>query len=225
MLVEFSSYFPFWKDLTRQEKNMLETASFQRFVKKGQRLHNGSEDCIGLLLVLSGKLRVFMHSKDGREITLYHLLDRDICLFSASCMMVNIQFEVMVEAACDTEVLQISAAVYQKIMKESASVANYTNALMAARFSDVMWLLDQILYKKLDSRLAAYLLEAFSEAEEKTLQITHEEIARHLGSAREVISRMLKYFMSENIVSVSRGKITLLDIDKLRELAEDSIRD
>ncbi len=206
------------------QKEMLEMNSFHRCVKKGERLHNGAEDCIGLLLVLSGRLRVFTVSDEGKEITLYRLLDRDICLFSASCIMASIQFDVAVEAECDTEMMQISAAIYQKIMRESAAVANYTNELMAMRFSEVMWLMEQVLYKKMDARLAAYLLEEFSYAEAETIHMTHEEIARQLGSAREVISRMLKYFMTENLISVSRGKITLLDAEAMRRMAADSMR-
>ena len=85
----------------------------------------------------SGQLRAYILSDEGREITIYRLFDRDMCLFSAPCMMRSIQFEVTVAAEKDTEFWVIPTEVYQRLMEESAPVANYTNELMASRFSDV----------------------------------------------------------------------------------------
>ncbi|MGE4548783.1 MAG: Crp/Fnr family transcriptional regulator, partial [Intestinibacillus sp.] len=187
-------------------------------------VHNGKEDCIGLLIVKHGQLRVFALSDEGREITLYRLLERDMCLFSASCIMRSIQFEVAVEAERDTVFLHVPSAVYQRLMQDSAAVANYTNELMASRFSEVMWLMDQILYKRMDARVAAFLLEESALDASDTLEITHETIARHLGSAREVITRMLRYLQSEGAVALSRGGIRIMDVKKLKTVAGDSLR-
>ncbi len=180
-------------------------------MKKGTLLHNGSSDCTGLLLVKSGQLRACILSEEGREITIYRLFDRDMCLFSASCMIHSIQFEVTIEAWEDTELWMIPADIYQEIMEESAPVANYTNELMATRFSDVMWLIEQIMWKSLDKRVAAFLLEEASIEGTDELKITHEIIANHLGSHREVITRMLRYFQKEGMVRLSRGTVTILD--------------
>ena len=216
-------YFPFWRQLTPAQQQALRAAP-SRSVPEGTVLHNGAEDCIGLLLIRQGQLRAYMLSEDGREITLYRLFDRDLCLFSASCMLHAIEFDVTIEAERDTVYNQIPVHVYQKLMQESAPVANYTNEIMAARFSDVMWLLDQILYKRLDSRLAAFLLEESGLAGGDTLRLTHETIARHLGSAREVVTRMLKYFQQEGVVRLERGSLTLLDRKKLAHMAAASLR-
>ena len=188
--------------------------------KKGTVIHNGSMDCTGLLLVKSGQLRAFILSEEGREITIYRLFDRDMCLFSASCMLRSIQFDVTIEAEKDTELWVIPAEVYQGIMEESAPVANYTNELMAARFSDVMWLIEQIMWKSLDKRVAAFLLEESAIEGSRELKLTHEAIANHLGSHREVITRMLRYFQSEELVRLSRGRITILDEKKLEAMQE-----
>ena len=126
---------------------------------------------------------------EGRELTLYRLFPRDMCLFSASCVLRGIQFDVLVEAERDTTALFLPAEVYQGLMEESAAVANYTSELMADRFSEVMWRMDQILSKKLDGRLAALLVEESRLAESASLRLTHDQLARHLGSAREVVSR------------------------------------
>lgn len=212
------TYFPVWNKLTPAQQSRLRGAAVARRVEKGTVLHNGSMDCTGLLVVKSGQLRAFILSDEGREITLYRLFDRDICLFSAACMMRSAQFEVTVEAEKDTELWVIPAEVYRGIMEESAPAANFTNELMAARFSDVMWLIEQIMWKSLDRRLAAFLLEEAAIEGSRTLKTTHEAIANHLGTHREVVTRMLRYFQGEGLVRLTRGMVELLDEERLRAL-------
>ena len=122
----------------------------------------------------------------------------------------------------DTQLWVIPPHVYKKLMEESAPVANYTNELMASRFSEVMWLVEQIMWKSLDKRLAAFLLEESAIEGTPTLKLTHEMIANHLGSHREVITRMLRYFQSEGMVRLSRGTVTLTDEDKLQALSNNT---
>ena len=105
-------------------------------------------------------------------------------------------------------------------MRQSAVLANYTNQLMATRFSEVMWRMEQILWKRQDRRLAAFLLEESALEESSLLRITHDKIANHLGTAREVVTRMLRYLQSEGMVRLSRGAIELTDWDRLRALAD-----
>lgn len=193
-------------------------AWMERRVSKGTVIHNGSMDCTGLLLVKSGQLRAYILSDEGREITIYRLFDRDMCLFSASCIMRSIQFEVTVEAEKDTDLWVIPSEIYQSIMEGSAPVSNYTNELMASRFSDVMWLMEQVMWKSLDKRVAAFLLEEVSIEGTSHLKITHETIANHLGSHREVITRMLRYFQNEGMVKLSRSSIEITNAKKLEEL-------
>ena len=217
--MDFQDYFPVWNRLTAAQQNRLLTGLTSRKVKKGTILHNGSADCTGLLLIKTGQLRAYILSDEGREITIYRLFDRDMCLFSASCILNSIQFEITITAEKDTEFWLIPSELYKNLLTESAPLANYTNELMAARFSDVMWLIEQVLWKSLDKRLAAFLLEEAAIEDSNELKITHEIIANHLGSHREVITRMLRYFQSEGIVKLSRGKITLLNPERLEELS------
>jgi len=214
--VDFVNYFPVWGKLTPAQQSRILGSVMSRTVKKGTVIHNGSEECTGLLLIKSGQLRAYILSEEGREITIYRLFDRDMCLFSASCMLRSIQFEVVIEAEKDTELWIIPSEVYKGIMEESAPVANYTNELMVARFSDVMWLIEQIMWKSLDKRVADFLLEEASIEESRELKITHEAIANHLGTHREVITRMLRYFQSEGMVQLSRGLVRITDEEKLR---------
>lgn len=216
--MEFENYFPVWNQLTDVQKNRIRNGLITRKVEKGTIIHSGNMDCTGLLLVKSGQLRTYILSDEGREVTLYRLFDRDMCLFSASCMMRSIQFEITIETEKDTELWIIPTDIYKSIMEESAPVANYTNELMATRFSDVMWLIEQIMWKSLDKRVASFILEESSIEESDKLQLTHETIANHLGTHREVITRMLRYFQSEGMVKLSRGAITILDKEKLNQL-------
>ena len=218
--MDFQSYFPIWNKLTAPQQERILSSLIERRVSKGTVIHNGSMDCTGLLLVKTGQLRAYILSDEGREITIYRLFGRDMCLFSASCMMRSIQFEVTIETEKDTELWIIPAEIYQNIMEESAPVSNYTNELMATRFSDVMWLMEQVMWKSLDKRVAAFLLEEMSIEGTDQLKITHETIANHLGSHREVITRMLRYFQSEEMVRLSRGMIEITNDKKLNQLCD-----
>lgn len=213
-------YFPVRDKLTDEQQRLLEKTAIKRIAPKGTLLHNGSADCVGLFVVRSGRLRAFILSEDGKEVTIYRLFERDICLFSASCMMSSIQFEIIIEAESDSELWVIPVETYKKLMEESAAVANYTNQIMASRFSEVMWLIEQIMWKSMDSRLASFLLEESGMDGSDKLYITHEIIANHLGTAREVVTRMLRYFQSEGMVSLTRGSIELIDRARLETVAE-----
>lgn len=218
--MEISEYFPIWNQLNATQQEKISRVAMKRTIKEGTNIHNGAMDCQGLFLVCSGQLRAYIFSDEGREITIYRLFERDLCLFSASCMMKSIQFDISIEAEKDTELWVIPADTYKKIMEESASVANYTNQVMASRFSEVMWLMEQIMWKSFDKRLAAFLLEESVLEETQSLKITHEKIANHMGTAREVVTRMLRYFQSEGMVKLNRGIVEIVDEKRLEELQD-----
>lgn len=216
----FKDYFPIWDKLTVGERELLTSAAVKRTASKGTMLHNGSADCVGLFVICSGQLRAYILSEEGKEVTLYRLFERDICLFSASCILNSIQFDISIEAEKDAELWIIPTEVYRKLMEGSTAVANYTNQLMASRFSEVMWLIEQIMWKSFDKRLAAFLLEEITLEGSSVLKITHDRIAAHLGTAREVVTRMLRYFQSEGMVALTRGSVEVTDERKLSKLAD-----
>ena len=218
--MEIHEYFPMWNKLTAAQQNLIQSVASPWSVEKGKIIHNGSYDCTGLLLIRSGQLRGYINSAEGREITIYRLFERDICLFSASCMMNSIQFDITITAEKDTEFWIIPPEYYKGLMEKSAAVANYTNEIMATRFTDVMWLIEQVMWKSFDRRLAHFLIEESAIENSAVLKTTHEVIASHLGSAREVVTRMLKYFQNEGMVKLTRGTIEIIDMDKLEELDE-----
>ncbi len=216
-----AEYFPMWEKLSPSQKERLTSFARPTAVKKGSLLQNGSMECLGLLLIQSGQLRAYISSAEGREITIYRLFEQDMCLFSASCMMRSIQFEITIEAEKDTEFYLIPAEVYKGLMEESAPLANFTNEIMATRFSEVMWLMEQVMWKSFDKRLASFLLEEAAIEDSDVLKITHETIGNHLGNPREVVTRMLKYFQNEGMVKLSRGAIEIVNHKKLLALTDE----
>lgn len=209
--MDFKQYFPVWDKLSSQQQARMKDVSHPLQVKAGTVVHNGSMDCLGLLLIRSGQLRVYTLSGEGREITLYRLFEHDICLFSASCVMPSVQFEVIVEAEKDCDLWVLPSCLFKNFMEESAAVANYASQLISSRFSEVMWLMEQIMWRSFDKRLAAFLLEESNLEDTDVLHITHEKIANHMGTAREVVTRMLRYFQNEGLVKLARGTVELTD--------------
>ena len=216
--MELANFFPIWDKLTPAQQERIRSTSILHSVKEGTMLHDGGPDCLGLLLVKSGQLRAYMLSEEGREITISRFFERDICLFSASCVMSNMQFDVFIEAEKDSDIWVIPACLYQNLMDESLPLANFSHNLITSHLSEVMWLMEQIMWKSFDKRLAKFLLEEMVLEGTPSLKITHERIANHLGTAREVVTRMLRYFQSEGMVKLTRGAVELTNREKLRSL-------
>ena len=218
--MDFAEYFPIWDKLTSEQQTRIRSMAEFRRVKKGTVLHDGSANCLGLLLIRSGQLRAYMLSEEGREVTISRFFEMDICLFSASCVMPNMQFDILIEAEKDTELWVIPACLYQNMMDECITLSNYSHNLITSHFSELMWLMEQIMWKSFDRRLASFLLEESALEGSPSLKLTHEKIANHMGTAREVVTRMLRYFQSEGMVKLTRGTVELADEAALRRLAD-----
>ena len=216
---EFAQYFPIWKQMTPEQQNrIMQVLEFKK-IPKGTVVHDGSPDCLGMLLVCSGQLRAYLLNEEGREVTICRFFEMDICLFTAACVMPNMQFDIFIEAEKDTEIWVIPACLYKNLMDESLVLANYAHDLITGHFSELMWLMEQIMWKSFDKRLAKFLLEECDLEESDSLKITHEKIANHMGTAREVVTRMLRYFQSEGMIRLTRGTVDLKDKKQLRLLA------
>ena len=218
--MEFAEYLPFWNKLTGDQKEKISNVIEFRQIKKGTRIHDSSADCLGLVMMKSGQLRAYILSEDGREITISRLFDYDVSLLSASCVMPDMQFNVMIEAEKDSEFWSIPACLFKNLVDESLAVSNYSRKLLSGNFSELMWLMEQIMWKSFDKRLASFLLEEAAIEGTNILKITHEKVANHMGTAREVVTRMLRYFQSEGMVKLTRGGIELCDLNKLSAISE-----
>lgn len=214
----YKEAFPFWNEITEEEREHICSNSVEKFFQKGENIHDSSE-CSGVILVRSGCLRIYMLSESGKDITLYRLYSGDMCILSASCVLKTITFDVFIDAEEDSSCYLISGPAFMKVSESNPKIKIFSLETAVSRFSDVMWVMQQILFMSMDKRLAIFLLDESSRTNSNIIALTHEQIARYMGSAREVVSRMLKYFASEGFVEVSRKGVKLLDRKGLRELA------
>jgi len=169
--------------------------------------------------VKSGRLRIYMLSEEGKEITLYRLAPGNVCMLSASCVIQSITFDVFVDAEEESECFLVSASAFGVLSERIPAVKIFALETAVSRFSDVMWVMQQIMFMSMDKRLAIFLLDEAALNGNDTVTLTHEQIARHMGTAREVVSRLLKHLAADGIVASSRGGITILDKKRLLKIA------
>ncbi|MCI9450342.1 MAG: Crp/Fnr family transcriptional regulator [Clostridiales bacterium] len=214
----YQEIFPFWNEISESDREFICRNSFALTYPKGMNIHDGNE-CSGVIFVRSGSLRLYMMSEDGKDITLYRLHKGDMCMLSASCVLQTITFDVFVDAEENSECYVISGSAFAEVSARNPKVKIFALETAVSRFSDVMWVMQQILFMSMDKRLAVFLADEAVRTKSDTITLTHEQIARYISSAREVVSRMLKYFANEGLVEVSRGGIKILDKKRLRKLA------
>jgi CRP/FNR family transcriptional regulator len=217
-IVCLQKVFTFWDKLNHEEKQLLYDNTISVNYEKDALVAGSGKECVGVLVVRSGGLRVYMLSEDGREITLYRLRPGDVCILSASCLLSSITFDVAIEAETASKVYQVNITAYSHLQSRNIYVENYSLRLASEKFSDVMWAMEQILFMSFDRRLASFLFDEFIKTTSEEIQLTHEQIAKYIGSAREVVSRMLKRFESEGIVRLYRGGVQITDLSKLKRL-------
>jgi CRP/FNR family transcriptional regulator len=210
--------FPFWDKLSGDEKRLLLDNTSDLSYEAGQHILNAENDCLGVLIVKSGELRVYLMSEDGREITLYRMFPGDVCILSANCILKNITFDVFIDAEKKSKVCLVAAYAFERLQKDNIHVENFALRLAAEKFSDVMWTMEQMLFKRFDQRLAIFLHDETLKNGSPSLALTHEQIAKYLGSAREVVSRMMKKFEDEGIVKIHRGGVELINKERLKKL-------
>ncbi|MDE6951464.1 MAG: Crp/Fnr family transcriptional regulator [Lachnospiraceae bacterium] len=213
----YREIFPFWDKISDKDREYICQNSADMVYQKGKNIHDGSE-CSGVILVRSGSLRLYMMSEEGKDITLYRLHRGDLCMLSASCVLNAVTFDVFVDAEEDSECCVIGGAAFAAVSERNPDIRIFALETAVSRFSDVMWVMQQILFMSMDKRLAIFLLDESARIESDIIALTHGQIAKYMGSAREVVSRMLKYFAGEGIVEVSRGGIKILDKNRLRKL-------
>lgn len=211
----FNEYFPFWSKLDKNEQEQLCRNSQLVKYSKGQNVHGGNI-CTGMIIVRSGCLRAYMLSEEGREITLYRLRPGEICTLSASCVLQTITFDVFVDAEEDSVCYLVNGPAFKALSERNLLVKTYALETAVGRFSDVMWVMQEILFMSMDKRVAKFLLEEAGDG--NVIKLTHEQIAKYMGTAREVISRMIKYFAAEGVITSSRGSITIVNKEKLKNL-------
>ncbi len=214
----YKEIFPFWDEISDEVREYICRNSVSMTYLKGTTIHDGSK-CSGVFFIRSGCLRVHMMSEKGKDITLYRLYPGDMCMLSASCVLQAITFDVMVDAEEDSECYVISGPAFASVSENNPKIKIFSMETAISRFSDVMWVMQQILFMSMDQRLAIFLTDESARIGSDIIPLTHEQIAKYMGSAREVVTRMLKYFANEGLVEVSRKGVKILDKKRLRKLA------
>ena len=206
---------PFWKYLEEKQKEMLIENSKIMEYKAGTGIYSGARECLGTFLILVGIMRTYLLSDEGKEVTMFRLREGDTCVLSASCILSAITFDVEIEAQTDCRALLIPTRVLSRITKENVYLDNYVYKEAAKRFSDVVEAMEQMMFLNLTQRVAAFLLDESAKSKTDTIAMTHEEIAKAIGSAREAVSRTLKQLSKKEMISLNRGEIK---IEKKEEL-------
>ena len=209
---------PFWENLTEKEKRKLVSKTTRSSCVKHSLLHFGGGECAGVQVLEQGRARVFITSQNGGEITLFRLLEGDVSILSAACMLNGMDIELDMEMETDTILCTIPKSVYKELYDANSAVKDYTVEMMSEKFSDVMWLFHQYVFSNVASRLAGSLLEHRALEKQDVFSITHEALAKDVGTAREVVSRLLKQFQTDGLVKLTRGKIELLDVRRLGKI-------
>lgn len=216
--MNYADIFDFWNKLTDKQQQELSSRIYEKSFENNKIVNNFNEGCKGVFAVKKGQLRVFIVSTEGREITLYRVGEGEVCVLAASCLMDSIAFDILIEAIGDTEVYVIPSNQFSYIMDQNPQVGLYIYKNAAEKFTKVMWTMQQLLFMKVDERIADFIWNETIRQNSNIIKVTQDEIAKQIGSAREVVSRIIKYFTSEGILSVKRGQIELLDKDKLKKI-------
>lgn len=222
---DYGKIFPFWTKLTEEDRELLCRYTVAMNYSRGAHIHGGDGECTGAIIVRSGCVRAYMLSEEGREITLYRLYPGSICMLSASCVLKAITFDVMVDADTDSDCLVLNGKVFSEVAERNVYAENFALETAVERFSDVMWVMQQILFMSFDKRLAIFLTDELAKSGGDSVNLSNEQMAKYMGSAREVVSRMMKHFAAEGIAERTRDGVKILDKAKLRRLALQHVED
>lgn len=216
---DYLEQLPFWEALAEQQRDRLVASAQLRNVEADTMIYGLGESSIGMMHVVSGEIRAYILSEEGREVTLYRLLPGDNCVLSASGAIGQAGFDTYMTAQQPSALLVIPAAEYEDMVEHSVHVRCYTYELAAQRLSVILWILHQILFSRFDERLASFFMEEYRRTGCREICMTQEQIAGYVNSAREVVARMLRRFASDGLIENRRGAIYLLDMEGIAELA------
>lgn len=211
---------PIWDKMEPQQKALLLQNSRLMNYRAGERVYSGGGECLGMVFILEGGLRTYLLSDEGKEVTMYRLGKGDTCVLAASCILSAITFEVEIQAQEPTRVLVVPAGTLGRLTEENVYLENFIYKEAAKRFSDVVEALQQMMFFSLTQRVAAFLLDESAKKETLVITMTHEEIARMIGSAREAVSRILKQMAKKGWITLNRGEIKIQDKSELYRILD-----
>ncbi len=215
----YLSKLEFWNKLNLKEQEELNRNSVIKEYKKGSIIHSENNECLGMMIIIQGEIRTSIVSEEGREITLFKLYENDVCVLSADCVIKQITFDTVMIAEKDCKALLINVSYFNELINQNIYARCYTYELISEKFSNVMWVMKEILFDKFDKRLASFLIKEKQKSNNLKIKITQEQIAKELNTAREVVSRMLKRFELDEIIEIQRGGVKILNLESLNKLS------
>lgn len=207
---------PLARDHAHIQQALTRRASLHR-IPAGTDVFNEGDQCGAIAILLSGVVRVYKIGETGREITLYRFGDGESCILTANCILSRQQFPAIATVERDAEALMIGAADFREWVDFFPQWRHYVFDLLSRRLSTVMEVIDEVAFRRMDTRVAALLLQREKGA--SPIRLTHQEMAAELGTSREVVSRMLEAFAAEGLIETGRGTLTVLDASRLRQRA------
>jgi CRP/FNR family transcriptional regulator, anaerobic regulatory protein len=211
--------FPVLQKLTDSERQRIFDAGQVVTLPAQQMLMTQNQQCHFIPLVLKGTVRVFKLSNSGREMTLYRIGPGETCLISIACQINGEDYPALAQIEEKTQLCILPSHIYKDILDNSLAWKDYVCTSMYGHLTDIMQTLEAVAFERIDRRLGLWLLEKTGE-KPGAVQCTHEAIAVELGTAREVISRLLGELKNKGLVHLGRGRIQVLDTVKLRQLVE-----
>ena len=208
----------FWPHLTAPERERVERSIRAVTYEAGQMIWSGESDCLGVLMIRSGVVRLFLSSADGREATIARLAGGEVCALTAACVLRTTQFNIRVQAEGRVEGLVLPALCLSGLVEENPYVENFIYRGATQLFAQVMEAVEQLLFCSLEQRLAVFLLDEGARLGTDTLRVTQEQMAQAIGSAREAVTRTLKKLVAAGAVELFRGGVRLTDRKALYRL-------
>lgn len=208
----FHDLFPFLKEMPPSELNL----SLSKIPTGFCAFAEGDKSSFIPLLV-RGSIRVLKMAESGREIVLYRVNPGETCILLLSSVLSDIPYPATAIVEKEVEAIMVPSALFKSWIHAFPEVQNFVYENLALRLVSVMTLIEEIAFKRMDERLVEFLLKQTSE-NQPTLDITHEEIATELGTAREVVSRLLKNLQIDQYIELSRGKIRISDRVNLQSM-------
>ena len=209
---------PFWGQLTSDEQTLVAERSSLRSFDAGQIIGSSGNSCTGIIFIIEGDIRVSLLSEEGKEVTLFRIGCGECCVTTASCVIRQISFGTLVAATEKSELLIVPIGVCEHLASNNIFVKVFMLEVEARRYSQVVRVLQQMLFRRLDQRVADYLVERCQATGSMELRVTQDELARDINSAREAVTRVLRRLANEGLVEVKRGRILVLDVDGLARL-------
>lgn len=209
---------PFWDHLSEQERTFSQCGTTHHHYKKGEDIFDYSDSCMGMVYIQMGSIRIYITSKDGREVTLFHLSAGDCCVFSSACVIGGITLDVQMVAESEVALLAIHAGTVSQLMVSNIYFKCFAYELSVNRYSTVVWVMQQILFSHFDERMARFLISVYEKTGDKTIRMTQEAMAQEVNSAREVVARMLRQFESDGLIELNRGMVVLKNIESLKNI-------